>query len=941
MCTASAKSSSVVNMECKHSIQLLLLIFTSCSAQSTYYVMPTADAPCLGEPCHTLSEYVANQYFMNLPVNITMEFLPGNHTLDQIISVINLTWLTLHGDSSSLPEVTSRIVCTQPAGFVFTDITELYISSLAFISCGHNGSAAVNITSVQQCNISSCGFYSNINVGHFECQLVGYQVFDGGFSLTECRLGHVYAKGGALYIQDSNILLTENLFQNNFATEAAHGGVLYGVDSNLTVTDNTFQNNSAGYGGVHVLGSYPYLGECFSLCDPPDHVYAKGGALYIQDSNILLTENLLQNNFATGDGGVLYVLDSNLNVTDNTFQNNSATDKGGVLYVWVSNLAVTVNTFQNNSAKGGGVLYVLHSNLTVTENTFQNNSVFGRVLGSYYHYFDGACVAPICDNDHIYAKGGALYIQDSYIILTGNLFQNNSAIGAAGEDYGGGYEGVLYVENTNLITVTDNTFQNNSATDGGGVLYVWVSNFAVTDNTYQNNFAESGGVLYIRHSSLTVTNSTFQNNSATSNGGVVLAVWDSSLTVTDNTFQNNSAEAGGVLSGEDSNLTVTDNTFQNNSAEAGGVLHVFSTSITFMNNSYSTKVCLGGLNSVCISTLTISNNTFQNNSATSNGGVLYGWNSTLTVTNNTFQNNSATSNGGVLYVMFGSLTVMNNTLQNNSADFGGILSVSGSNLITVTDNTFQNNSATSNGGVLAVRDSSLTVTDNTFQNNSAEAGGVLYVADSNLTVTDSIFQNNSARYGGGLYVYNTDITGNVILTNNLATEEGGGMYISRSTVTFTGNTTIMNNSAIDGNGGGLLLSGESQLYLQPNANVSFISNSAKSSGGAIMIAERNPLAYCTASRLQSDSDCFFQIKKLEKHKIGYYPNSFQLQSIINGLKIGMYFDNNSAEAGADLYGGSVDNCIVKNLDTTSCPNIIILDISVASTSHCSQLQWFV
>ena len=51
----------------------------------------------------------------------------------------------------------------------------------------------------------------------------------------------------------------------------------------------------------------------------------------------------------------------------------------------------------------------------------------------------------------------------------------------------------------------------------------------------------------------------------------------------------------------------------------------------------------------------------------------------------------------------------------------------------------------------------------------------------------------------------------------------------------------MNNSAIDGNGGGLLLSSQSQ---QPNAHVYFISNGAKSNEGAIMIDEtKNPLAY--------------------------------------------------------------------------------------------------
>ena len=135
---------------------LLLVLLTLCSAQSIDYITPTLDTPCQGEPCHTLSEYVAGQYFNNLRANTTMEFLPGNHALGQTISVTNLTWLTLFGDSSVLPELASSIVCTQPAGFVFTVIAELHITALAFISCGYNNSAAVSMTSIQQCDILNC-----------------------------------------------------------------------------------------------------------------------------------------------------------------------------------------------------------------------------------------------------------------------------------------------------------------------------------------------------------------------------------------------------------------------------------------------------------------------------------------------------------------------------------------------------------------------------------------------------------------------------------------------------------------------------------------------------------------------------------------------------------------------------------------------------------------
>ena len=216
-----------------HKFLLLLMLLTLCSAQSTYYVKPTPDTPCPGKPCRTLSQYVADQYFKNLPVNTTMEFLPGSHTLEKTISIKTLTWLTLHGDSSFSPEGTSSIVCTWPAGFVFTGITELHISALAFFACGHNDSAAINIIFVQWSNISNCSFYNN--TGSYECDYCDY------------GSGHYY--GGALNIQVSNVILIGNVFQNNFA--GFIGGVLHVEDSILTITDNTFQNNSASYlGGV-------------------------------------------------------------------------------------------------------------------------------------------------------------------------------------------------------------------------------------------------------------------------------------------------------------------------------------------------------------------------------------------------------------------------------------------------------------------------------------------------------------------------------------------------------------------------------------------------------------------------------------------------------------------------------------------------------------------
>ena len=145
-----------------------------------------------------------------------MEFLPGNHSLEQTISVTNLTWLTPHGDSSSLPEVTSRVVCTWPAGFTFTNVTELYISALGFLSCGHNDSAAVSVISVQQTDISNCIFQNSTS--------------------------------GALYVDASNLTIMNNVFRNN---SASCGGALGAWKNSMIIAGNTFYDNSAIIGNVH------------------------------------------------------------------------------------------------------------------------------------------------------------------------------------------------------------------------------------------------------------------------------------------------------------------------------------------------------------------------------------------------------------------------------------------------------------------------------------------------------------------------------------------------------------------------------------------------------------------------------------------------------------------------------------------------------------------
>ena len=184
---------------------------------SSFYVKPTPNTPCPGELCHTLAEYVLqpNEYFTS---NAMLVFLPGNYILEVTIFLGGLNSLALSGDYSSLLNETSRIICSQPASIIFSNINELHITDLALISCGSLADASVRIYQVYQAEISSC-------------------IFQGGQS-------------GALAVVDSSVVLFNDTFDSNSATS---GGGVYIDESVVNFTRNTFTDNVASVNGAAVF----------------------------------------------------------------------------------------------------------------------------------------------------------------------------------------------------------------------------------------------------------------------------------------------------------------------------------------------------------------------------------------------------------------------------------------------------------------------------------------------------------------------------------------------------------------------------------------------------------------------------------------------------------------------------------------------------------------
>ena len=555
------------------SVSILLLLPTAlpfCAAQNTYYVMPTPDTPCLGDPCHTLTEYV-NQSEQYLTSNTTMILLPGEHALQDNITVRNIGRLVFIGNPSSSPTEVSRIICTD-ATFTFENILMLEITDLGFHSC------------TIQLDTSSVVFKNN----SFHNSISKY--------------------GGAIYTHNSVITFDgETRFENNRA--ARDGGGIYAEESNLTFHGNTtFINNEAleGGGGIFVSGSNVSFGDNTSFIS--NSVEGDGGGVNVWESTMSFGDNSSFIGNSAEFGGGIIVRGSTVSFGDgSSFIGNSAEVVGGGVSVWSeSTVSFGDNIrFISNSAEDvvGGV-YLWESNVSFGDNSsFISNSAElggGVILGeSTVSFGDGNSFL-----SNSAKVGGGVVVLDSTV----SFGDNSSFISNSAEGDGGG----LYVLESTVSFGDSSSFISNSAEGSGGGVIVWESNVSFGDNTsfISNSVEYDGGGVNIRESNVSFgDDSSFLGNSAGWGGGVSILLRSYVRFGNESDFTENQASYfGGCVNVEVSTLEFGSRSdFMNNSAWYGGCFFMercnisFSIASTFLGNSAITcNVYNGGSSDGCV-----------------------------------------------------------------------------------------------------------------------------------------------------------------------------------------------------------------------------------------------------------------------------------------------------------------------------------------------------
>ena len=371
-------------------LSVVLLVLLSLMYGVTLHVRPTpANTSCSAHPCLTLSQYAQDleQYFNRSDSNLTLKFLLGNHSLNVNLTISSIHRLEILGNSSVIALTRAR--CNSYAGFTFSDIYEVKIDGLVFVSCA--GSHVVHtlsypyhsktyyglhLQSVQTAEIIDCTFKDSRSsaIGVVDSHVV----LRWNNFLNNCRLcssGRCDYQGprcygGGVFIQRSNLSITGNSsFFGNLANDG--GGVCARDSSNVTISGNTtFNGNSAseGNGGgvsadssnVDISGSTTFSGNSAI------HNYGRGISAE-DNSNMYISGNItFSGNSALYGGGVSAQDSSNVDISGSTiFSGNIATSSAELAKVDdSSNTDITLGR-----GRGGGVYAEERSNVNIIGNT--------------------------------------------------------------------------------------------------------------------------------------------------------------------------------------------------------------------------------------------------------------------------------------------------------------------------------------------------------------------------------------------------------------------------------------------------------------------------------------------------------------------------------------------------------------------------------------------
>ena len=759
------------------------------------------------------------------------------------------------------------------AGYLLAgdDVNTLTVSGSTFKENGGLYGAGIFVAG-SDFTVSDCVFDKNSAFGKGDMTPnnnngAAIVVTDTGKDITGAITGSNFTNnkaqyGGAIYICEGNIAISDSLFENNSAD--VEGGAI-DIDSAInnpvvTVENSKFVNNTPQ--AIHNSKELHLGIETFT--DLQNAIDLVDGILTL-DSDIVMTDDEAAgfvggvainkdividgkgHTISAEDLGRIFSIGEGFTVTlTNATLINGKADKGGAIYNDGSLTLSDVKLSDNAADSYGGAVFN-NGELVVSDSVFDSNDIVNRGSASVdyggaaiYNWYDGVLTVSgsnFTNNIKNYKNGDRLVgaiatigdatISDSYFV--NNAGRWGGAITTSGALIAG--------DDVNTLTVSGSTFKENGGLYGAGI-FVWGSDFTVSDCVFDKNTASGKG-----------------NMTPNNNNGAAIEVTDTNKAIagiiTGSKFTNNKAQYGGAIDICEGNIKITDSEFVNNSADVeGGAIDINTVngnpevSISdskFINNSAS----YGGA-IVNVKDLTVRNTEFVNNTPDAIFNYVgFGGNLDLGIENFTDLQNAIglvtgtlTLNQNVVMTDDEAANFVNGVIINkniridgkghtiDAKNLGRIFKINNWCDVTLTNVTLTNGNATVGGAIYNF--GNLDLVHVNFVNNTAKYGGAIMNYAYGLVLDDSTFTNNTAKIGGAIYnSADCFVVGNSTFANNTATSNGGVIF-NYGIGFVVGNSTFVNNSAADG--AGAILNGGRGFVV---GNSTFTNNTATSKGGAI------------------------------------------------------------------------------------------------------------
>ena len=404
------------------------------------------------------------------------------------------------------------------------------------------------------------------------------------------------------------------------------------------------------------------------------------------------------------------------------------------------------------------------------------------------------------------------------------------------------------------------------ADGGGGVINIYAGTFS------GNSAKQSGGAIMAKKGTINVYGGLFTKNSATDNGGAIYNELGS-VTITGGTFSYNKAP------------------YQKNTKGGyvgqGGAVFVRGDG----NNKYAIKLRISGGN-------------FYGNEAWKGGAVLTLTYVQVNITGGKYYQNKANNNGGGIFI---------------ANDCRG----------KITNCTIYENTAVSGAGALSYK-AEVELSDCTIRDNEAKehGGGMLIQRESKVTMENVTFSGNVAPKNGGAIRADglSQVTLNECLVTENTTGESGNIFISSEGTVLTLNDSSILNNVSEMSGGGLCAMGHARIVMNSGE---LKGNTAKEVGGAVWIRKgymelhggevTGNTAGISGGGLQIEGiDIIAQRVILHMTDGVVSGNSAPSGGGVvlkSGTSIisGGTFENNTADYGGGIFGGSIGETIFENI----------------------------